>query len=64
MKAVGSKSVKSDKEAIKRIGDLTSWYKKKRMSTDDYIKEVNIALAHLYNERNYIEYLSNIGQLK
>ena len=64
MKTVGSKNVKNDKESLKRIDDLTSWYRRKRMNTDDYIREVNIVLSCLSDERNYIEYLSNIGQLK
>jgi hypothetical protein len=64
MKTVGSKNVKNDKESLKRIDDLTSWYRRKRMNTDDYIREVNIVLSGLSDERNYIEYLSNIGQLK
>ena len=42
MKTVGSKNVKNDKESLKRIDDLTSWYRRKRMNTDDYIREVNI----------------------
>ena len=64
MKTVGSKNVKNDKESLKRIDDLTSGYRRKRMNTDDYIREVNIVLSGLSDERNYIEYLSNIGQLK
>ena len=58
----GSKDTKSVSESNKRIGILTERHKRRRISTENYIKEVHIALSQMANERDYMEYLSNIGQ--
>lgn len=59
----GSKDVKTMNESTKRIETLTSQYKRKRMTTENYIKEVHLALSQMTTERDYIEYLTHIGQL-
>jgi hypothetical protein len=59
----GSKNVKIMGESEKRIESLTVQFKKKRMTTENYIKEVHIALSQMTSERDYIEYLTHIGQL-
>jgi hypothetical protein len=41
---------------------LTKQFKLKRISIEDYIKEMHVALSGMTDERNYVEYLSNIGQ--
>jgi hypothetical protein len=61
-KAPGSVHVKEIREAVKAIDLYTSLYKRKRMTTEEYIKKVHISLSRLTSERDYIEYLSNIGQ--
>jgi len=58
----GAVNVKEITDAVKTIELLTSQYKKKRMSTENYIKHVHENLAKLTSERNYLEYLKNIGQ--
>lgn len=58
----GTKNVVAIKEAIENIEMLTSRFKRKRLSKEEYILKVNKNLAMMANERNYIEYLVNIGQ--
>lgn len=59
----GSKNVKDINKSIKRVESLTDQYKKKRISTENFIKEVHISLSKMTSERDYVEYLSNIGQI-
>lgn len=59
---VGSVNVKEINQAVKSIEMLTNQYKKKRMSTDKYIQSMRESLSKLVSERNYLEYLKNIGQ--
>jgi len=58
----GSVNVKEIKEAVKAIELYTSMYKKKRFTTENYIKKVHMALSRLTSQRDYFEYLRNIGQ--
>jgi hypothetical protein len=58
----GTKNVVAIKEAIKSIEFLTNQFKRKRMTQKEYIIRVNKNLAKMADERNYIEYLVNIGQ--
>lgn len=58
----GSVNTKEITESIKTIEMLTNRYKKKRMSTDEYLSLMNECLSKLTSERNYIEYLKHIGQ--
>ena len=58
----GSVNVKEIKEAVKSIELYTSLYKRKRLTTENYIKKVHIALSRLTSQRDYFEYLRNIGQ--
>lgn len=57
----GSVNVAKIKEATKSIEFLTNQYKKRRMSTENYIKLIHENLAQLTSQRNYQEYLKNIG---
>jgi hypothetical protein len=50
-------------EAIRNIEYLTKRFKRNRINTERYIQEVNQNLANMTSQRNYIEYLRNIGQL-
>jgi hypothetical protein len=58
----GSVNVSKINESIKSINYLTIQYKKKRISTERYIKEVHENLSKLTTQRDYLEYLKNIGQ--
>jgi hypothetical protein len=49
-------------ESIKSIQFLTSQYKRKRIDTENYIKLIHENLSKLTTERNYLDYLKNIGQ--
>lgn len=62
MKKPGTKNVVANKQAIKNIEILTDRFKRKRLSQDEYILKVNQNLSTMTNERDYIEYLVNIGQ--
>lgn len=62
MKKTGTKNVSAINEAISNIESLTKVFKRKRMSEEQYIKRVNENLAKMTNERDYIDYLKNIGQ--
>ena len=58
----GSINMVKVKESITAIEFLTKQYKKKRMSTESYIKLVHENLSKLTTQRDYFEYLKNIGQ--
>lgn len=61
-KQAGSVNVAKIQESVKSIEILTSQYKKRRMSTQEYIKLVHENLSHLTTQRNYLDYLNSIGQ--
>ena len=61
-KEPGTINVAKIKESVNAIEFLTKQYKRKRMSTEQYIKSVHENLSHLTTQRNYLEYLNNIGQ--
>lgn len=58
----GSVNVKEITKAVSEIELYTSMYKKKRINTENYIKSVHISLSKLTSQRDYFEYLRNIGQ--
>jgi len=58
----GSVNVYKVQQSTKTIEFLTNQYKKRRISTENYIKLVHENLANLTSQRNYSEYLNNIGQ--
>ena len=58
----GSVNMVKITESIKAIEFLTKQYKRKRMTTESYIKLIHENLSNLTNQRNYKEYLNNIGQ--
>ena len=61
-KEPGSVNVKEITESIKTIEMLTNQYKRKRLTTDQYLLYMNENLSKLTSERNYAEYLKHIGQ--
>jgi hypothetical protein len=58
----GTRNVVAEKEAIKSIEFLITRYKRRRMSKENFIRKINQSLAKFSDERDYIEYLKNIGQ--
>jgi hypothetical protein len=63
MKAeTGSVDMKKIGDSLNSIEFLTSQYKRKRISTEIYIQKVHENLSKMTTERNYWEYLKNIGQ--
>lgn len=58
----GTKNVVAIADAVKNVETLTELFKRKRITEDEYIIRVNQNLSKLTHERNYIEYLVNIGQ--
>lgn len=58
----GSVNTAKIQESIKLIELLTTQFKKKRLTTETYIKLVHENLSNLTTQRNYMEYLKNIGQ--
>lgn len=58
----GSVNVKNIQDSIISIEFLTKQYKKKRLTTENYIKMIHQNLSKLTTQRNYSEYLKNIGQ--
>jgi len=61
-KDTGSVSYVDKQESIRRIELITERFRKGRMSTDDYVVQVNESLRKLASKRDYINYLMNIGQ--
>lgn len=59
---VGSVNMKEITESIKTIEILTRRFKRRRMSTQEYLTLMNKSLSKLTRERDYYEYLKNIGQ--
>lgn len=58
----GTKNVVAINESVKNIETLTAQFKRKRITQEEYILKVNQSLAKMADERNYIDYLVNIGQ--
>lgn len=60
-KVTGTVNVREINQAIRSIEFLTYNYKRKRISTEKYIQSIHENLSKLTTERNYWEYLKNIG---
>jgi len=58
----GTVNVKIIRESIKSIELHTSLYKKKRITTEKYIKVLHDSMSKMATQRDYLEYLKNIGQ--
>ena len=58
----GTVNVKVIRESIKSIEIHTSLYKKKRITTENYIKALHDSMSKMTTQRDYLEYLKNIGQ--
>lgn len=58
----GTVNVKVIRESIKSIEVHTSLYKKRRITTENYIKALHDSMSKMTTQRDYLEYLKNIGQ--
>ena len=59
--AVGVKNTVIVKNSIDKIELLTKRFKSKRISYLEYFEEVNKCLSNMTEERDFIEYMRNIG---
>ena len=57
----GTKNVVAIQNSILNIETLTSLFKTKRISYDEFVQGINKNLSDMTNERDYIQYLRNIG---
>lgn len=58
----GTTNVQKIKNSLQTIQKLTDQVKKGRMTTEKYIIEVHKNLSNMTNQRDYLDYLNNIGQ--
>lgn len=61
-KEAGTQDVVKIKESLDAIEFLTKQYRRKRMTTEKYIKSIHENLSTLTSQRNYMDYLNRIGQ--
>lgn len=57
----GTKNVVAINNSVSNIETLTSLFKTKRISYDEFVQGINQNLSDMTNKRDYIEYLRNIG---
>jgi hypothetical protein len=57
----GTKNVVAIENATKSIETLTSLFKSKRISYEEFVKGINQNLSDMSSKRDYIQYLKNIG---
>jgi hypothetical protein len=57
----GTKNVVAIQNSISNIETLTSLFKTKRLSYEEFVEGVNKNLSEMTSKRDYIEYLRNIG---
>jgi len=57
----GTKNVVAIQNSISNIETLTSLFKTKRISYDEFVQGINKNLSDMTSERDYIQYLRNIG---
>jgi hypothetical protein len=58
----GTVDLKTRSESLSRIQILTNLYKRQKLTTEQYIKEMHCSMSGLTTDRDYNEYLYNIGQ--
>ena len=57
----GTKNVVAINNSVSNIETLTSLFKTKRISYEEFVEGVNKNLSGMTSKRDYIEYLRNIG---
>jgi hypothetical protein len=59
--STGSKNVVAIQKSTKKIEDLTSQFKLKRISYEAFVQGLNEAMSEMTSKRDYLEYMRNIG---
>lgn len=59
--STGTKNVVAIKGSTKKIEDLTAQFKLKRINYEQFVEGVNLAMSVMTSERDYVEYMRNIG---
>lgn len=59
--STGTKNVVAIKGSTKKIEDLTAQFKLKRINYEQFVEGVNLAMSEMTSERDYVEYMRNIG---
>jgi|AACY02.4.fsa_nt_gi hypothetical protein len=62
-KETGTINYLEKKDSIKNIELMTERYKKNKLTTEEYITLVHENLLKLTNKRDYVKYLTDIGQI-
>ena len=57
----GTKNVVAINKSVSNIETLTSLFKNKRISYEEFVEGVNKNLSDMTSKRDYVEYLRNIG---
>lgn len=58
---IGTKNTVVVTNATNKIDKLTNLFRRKRISYEEYFREVNICLVEMTTERDFLEYMKNIG---
>ena len=59
--STGTKNVVAVQKSTKRIEELTSQFRMKRISYEAFVEGVNEAMSEMTSKRDYVEYMRNIG---
>lgn len=59
--STGSKNIVAIQKSTKKIEDLTSQFKLKRISYEAFVQGLNEAMSEMTSKRDYLEYMRNIG---
>ena len=59
--STGSKNIVAIQKSTKKIEDLTSQFKMKRISYEAFVQGLNEAMSEMTSKRDYLEYMRNIG---
>ena len=59
--STGSKNIVAIQKSTKKIEDLTSQFKMKRISYETFVQGLNQAMSEMTSKRDYLEYMRNIG---
>jgi hypothetical protein len=59
--STGTKNVVAINKSTKKIEELTSQFKLKRISYEVFVEGINEAISEMTSKRDYIEYMKNIG---
>ena len=63
IKETGTINFLEKQDSIKNIEIMTKLFKRNKLTTDQYMKSVHENLSKLSNKRDYVKYLTDIGQI-